>query len=72
MIIDVKSDSSELRYEFIKSDDKYYVKRSDNDLVFTLSQYEYDRIAGVRQTQLAIKAEGKADADDGAKKSTNG
>lgn len=71
IVIEVKNGSTDWRYEFIKADDKYYVTRNDQDLTFTLSQYEYDRIAAVRQPQLALKVEEKP-AKQAEEKASNG
>lgn len=57
VVISVNATEGELRYEFLKMDDSYFVKRSDQSQAFTLSQYDYDRITQIRQPQLAVKAE---------------
>jgi hypothetical protein len=54
--IDV-SGTDEWRYQLLETDDKYYVKRSDREQVFTLSQYEYNRLAGVNGTELKVVKE---------------
>ena len=70
VVISVSTDTGELQYEFLKSEGDYFVKRNDQSQVFTLSQFDYDRITQIRQPQLAVKAEEqKADAD---KEKTNG
>lgn len=67
VVVDVTTESGELRYEFATADSKYYVKRSDLDRAFTISQTDYERIAGKTRELLigaptAPEAEG-ADAN---------
>lgn len=50
--IKVKNDTGERHYEFIKMGDNYYVKRDDKEWYFTLSQYEFDRVAKPQKTDL--------------------
>lgn len=65
VVIAVKDDKAEWRYEFMQADNNYYVKRSDKEAVFTISQSDYERITGVRQPQLALKEkEEKGEASD--------
>jgi hypothetical protein len=59
----VKVDGEEWLYELVKSGDLYYIKRQDRDLYFTLSQYEYERVAKVVKTDL-ISVENAADTSD--------
>ena len=40
-------------YRFFEADGQYYVKRDDLDTLFTLSQYDFDRITGVNHEELA-------------------
>ncbi len=57
VVISVNATGGELRYEFLKMDESYFVKRSDQSQAFRLSQYDYDRITQIRQPQLAVKTE---------------
>lgn len=57
VVITVGAAGGELQYEFLKQDDNYFVKRSDQSQAFTLSQFDYDRITQIRQPQLAVKVE---------------
>lgn len=53
------------QYQFLKEGDKYYVKRSDKDQVFTVSQYDFDRLAGVHLADLAVaKSEAENNSED--------
>ena len=40
------------QYSFIKAGDEYFVKRNDRDSFFKMSQYEYDRVMGVKKENL--------------------
>lgn len=48
----VKSSEGNWQYEFIKTDAGHFVKRSDRNEFFMLSQYEYERIVGVNRAGL--------------------
>lgn len=50
--VGVTTGEGELRYEFLGQDGKYYVKRSDQPRVFTISQADHDRIAGKTREAL--------------------
>lgn len=50
--VSIKSVTGEFNYEFTKAGSDYFVKRSDRDLYFKLSQTEFDRIANVNQVSL--------------------
>ena len=49
--IDVKGAQSR-EYQLLKHDDKYYIRRGDIKPAFMLSQYDYDRLAGVKRGSL--------------------
>ena len=51
--LQVAGDDGTLQYRFFSVDDSYHVQRDDVSSVFSLSQYDYDRIAGVGLEQLA-------------------
>lgn len=61
VVVEVTTDSGNLRYEFATDDSKYYVKRSDRDRAFTINKTDYDRIAGKTRELLIDSA-----ADNGA------
>lgn len=52
----VKSAVGEFEYEFTKVGSDYFVKRSDRDLHFKLSQIEFGRIANVNKASLLASA----------------
>ena len=41
-------------YSFFKKDDKYYVKQDRQPVIFTISQYDYDRIATIQLSDLIL------------------
>ncbi|MCG6939278.1 MAG: DUF4340 domain-containing protein [Gammaproteobacteria bacterium] len=42
------------QFQLLKKDNQYYVKRNDREQVFTLSQYDYDHLAGVKMADLKV------------------
>ena len=50
--IQVRGAGGSYDYRFTAADSKYFVERADVEAVFTLSQYDYDRIAGVGRVDL--------------------
>jgi len=50
---EVSADGGEWRYEFIQADSRYYVRRSDQPQSFTISQSDFERIAGKNRTGLS-------------------
>ncbi len=70
VVITVSTGAGEMQYEFLKAEDGYFVKRSDQSQVFTLSQFDYDRITQIRQPQLAVKVDEQK--DDMKENKTNG
>lgn len=50
--IDVSNGANTWQYQFRQAGDRYTVKRDDRDREFTLSQFDFDRIAGIGLTQL--------------------
>jgi len=50
--ISAKSAAGEFNYEFTKAGSDYFVKRSDRDVTFKLSQVEFERIANVKKASL--------------------
>ena len=53
-------------YAFAKAGETYLVQRSDRDRAFTISQFDYDRIAQVALPQLAMAAPQPAAGEDAA------
>ncbi len=52
----VSGEKAEHRYRFLHTGDNYYVKRDDRKPVFTISQFDFDRIAAVNRSQLIGQA----------------
>lgn len=48
----VKDKNGEWIYRFVQDGDDYYVSRNDRKTVFTITKFDYDRIAGVVSAQL--------------------
>lgn len=48
----VSAEDGQWRYEFVQADSKYYVRRSDRPQSFTISQSDFERIAGKRRADL--------------------
>jgi hypothetical protein len=61
--IGVSGAGTEWQYEFLDADGKYYVKRSDQQRAFTISQTDYERIAG--KTRASLVAAPAADDSAG-------
>jgi hypothetical protein len=62
-LLTVKAAAGEFGFEFIKVTDNYFVKRSDKDVYFKLSQYEYERITQLNKASLTeVAAEVSATA----------
>lgn len=55
------------QYRWVKAGDKYFVSRDDRDVVFSISQPDFERIAGIDKAQLTLPAEpadaGKPESD---------
>lgn len=49
---DISTDAGQWEYRFTKADSKYYVQRSDQPQSFTISQGDYDRIAGKSRDEI--------------------
>ena len=58
------------RYRFTEAGDQYYVSRDDRDAVFTVSKFDYERIAAIDRPQLAVQqpepTEASAATEEGA------
>lgn len=61
-VLVVESADGPRKFRFQVHDDHYYVERDDRDAVFTLSQYDYDRIVGFTRAKLAA---GSAEPESG-------
>ena len=55
--VSVETADGTYRYHFHKGDEGYYVRRDDRPAVFSLSQYDYDRITGVGLAELVHQSE---------------
>lgn len=62
--VGVTTADGEWQYEFLDADGKYYVKRSDQQRAFTISQTDYDRIAGKRRADLLAAPAPAAESTD--------
>lgn len=60
------------RYQFLKRDETYYVKRDDLEYVFTLAQHDYDGLAGIRLSNLLLETAEGATEQDSAGDALNG
>ena len=67
--IEVETANGSYRYEFYRDDKSYYVHRNDRAPVFTLSQYDYDRITGVDLAELVHKSE-ETETEPGGERET--
>jgi hypothetical protein len=54
LAISVGSGDARRRLEFFQQDQNYYVRRDDRGQLFRISQYDYDRIAGVDGDSLVL------------------
>ena len=56
------------QFKFYQADDKYYVQRNDMPQTFSLSKYDFERIAGVKKETLVLAVENntESDADENA------
>ena len=61
---EVTSAGDNWQFKFYQADDKYYVQRNDRDQVFTLSKYDFERIAGIKKAALVVEVENSGQADD--------
>ena len=52
------------QYDFVKAGDDYFVKRSDRDSFFKISQYDYERIAGVGKSGLTAAAQAQTGSSE--------
>lgn len=53
IVLDAKG-KQDWQFQLLKQDNNYFVKRNDREQVFTLGQYDYDRLANVRKADLKI------------------
>ena len=52
--VDVTDDTGKWIYTFVKSDNSFYVTRSDRNEYFTLDQAVYEKIAGIKKVDLIV------------------
>ena len=45
-------------YHLLQTDDKYFISRNDRDTVFSISKFDYERVANTRYAQLVIQPDG--------------
>lgn len=65
--LEVGDAAGTFRYRFWQRDGEYLVQRDDIDVVFSLSQYQYDQLAGVNRDSLVAKdARGESTPDNAA------
>jgi hypothetical protein len=57
IVFNVTAAGSEWQYSFYQVDDNYYVQRQDIDKVFTLSKYDFERIANVNREAITVAPE---------------
>ncbi len=70
--LQVETTDGGFQYRFFSLDDQYLVRRSDRDTVFSLSQYDYERIAGVDRASLLAETGDTAAAEGGIAPEENG
>jgi len=70
VILEVDTADGSYRYHFHRDDEGFYVRRDDRAPVFTLSQYDYDRITGVDLAELVHKSEETETDEAGGKSET--
>ena len=46
------------------ADGEYFVQRSDRDTVFSLSQYDYERITDINRAELAADSDSSEDGKE--------
>lgn len=51
----VKTENNEWTYQFISTNDNYYVSRNDIDMLFSISKTDFETITDTRRDQLALK-----------------
>ncbi|MBB3061132.1 DUF4340 domain-containing protein [Microbulbifer rhizosphaerae] len=64
--IRVATGGGELSYQFLRADEKYFVRRSDREQLFELSRYDYERIADLRRPQLVRTSEAEGESQQTA------
>ena len=66
---EVSSDTGTWEYQFVTADDRHYVKRTDREQAFTISQADYERIVNLTRDKLLTQdanAAGNAAGDGNA------
>jgi hypothetical protein len=54
--LSVSDDDGSWTYRFVQADEQYTVSRNDRTAVFTVSQFDYERIAQTGRLQLAVQS----------------
>lgn len=60
---EVKAGDTTFGFDFIQQEEDYFVRRDDRDLVFTLSKYDYERIANVNREAIVVAVAEEVDTD---------
>ena len=71
VVLEIKSGETTLTYRFTKVDANHYVQRSDKEQVFTLSEADFNTIAGQDVAGLTAAPATEAIADPAAASSTD-
>ena len=61
----VATAAGHLEFRFMAADGQYFVQRSDRDTVFSLSQYDFERITEINRGELAAESEPAEDTKEG-------
>ena len=60
----VETAAGHLDFRFMTADGEYFVQRSDRDTVFSLSQYDYERITDINRAELAADSDSSEDGKE--------
>ena len=69
--VEVSGPKGNWTYSLVKAGDQYFVSRNDKDVWFSISQLDFDRIAGVDKAQLTLPAVPVEETNDTDKTSEN-
>ena len=62
----VETAAGHLGFTFMTADGEYFVQRSDRDTLFSISQYDYERITEINRAELAADSGASEDGEEGA------
>jgi hypothetical protein len=62
----VETAAGHLDFTFMTADGEYFVQRSDRDTLFSISQYDYERITEINRAELAADSGASEDGEEGA------